>query len=534
MQKSVRKLWSSMVGHPRYVGGVVLVLLVAVIAGRFILGAQTAGTIDAAVPHVQVATVAELSSQTGPLSVVGTVTSVDQATILAQTAGEVTSLRHTIGDHVAAGEVIGSFENSSQRAAVTQAEGAYESAQAALAKAQGTTATNSGITSSQAQNSAQNSATALATALSSAYGALDDAVHTKADALFVNPRSSSPTLIGVLIPNSRLTNTLIVERGALEPSLGAAFSAANMSDLSAGTQTMLQSAKTIQAFLNDLITAFNSAIPDSNYSATTIAGYQTSLAQARSEVNAAVSALTTAKNAYDAAQSGAQSASNSATSGTQNDIAAAQAALKSALGSLNAARATLEKTIIRSPISGTIVSLPVTRGDYVAAFSQVAVVSNPGALYVEIQVTQDEASTLAVGNTATINGAVPGVITFIAPALDPTTGKIQVKVGLTGDTGSLTSGQAVTLSLARTVAAPTKDKVKQLTIPIVAAKILPTGPVVFTVSASSTLVAQPIVLGAILGDQVVLASGVTPEVPIVSDARGLSQGQTVIVDTRTP
>ncbi len=530
MQSSARRWWSQIVGHPWYAGSIVVLIIVAIVVGRFMLGAKTPETTTGSdTPHVRVATVGELSQQTGPLAVVGTVTSVDQATILAQSAGEVTSLRRAIGDRVAAGEVIGSFENSSQRAAVTQAEGAYESAQVALAKAQGTTAANSSLTSSQAQTSAQNSATALATALSSTYAALDDAVHTKADTLFVNPRSTNPTLVGVLIPNSRLVNTILDERISLEATLSKASSAANnTSDLGASTQTLLQSAKTTQNFLNNLITALNAAIPDATYTATVIAGYQASLGQARTEVNSAISALTAAKNAYDAAVSGAQSASNTAGTGTQNDIAAAQAALKSALGSLNAAKAALEKTIIRSPISGTIVSLPITRGDYVSSFAQVAVVSNPGALYVEVQVTQDEARTLAVGNKATINGSTPGVITFIAPALDPTTGKIQVKVGLTGNTGALTGGQAVTLSLSRAIAAPTQNTVKQITIPIVAAKILPSGPVVFTLSTSSTLVAQPVTLGAILGDQVVVTSTLPLDLPIVSDARGLSAGQTVM------
>jgi multidrug efflux pump subunit AcrA (membrane-fusion protein) len=249
------------VGHPWYAGSIVVLIIVAIVVGRFMLGAKTPETTTGSdTPHVRVATVGELSQQTGPLAVVGTVTSVDQATILAQSAGEVTSLRRAIGDRVAAGEVIGSFENSSQRAAVTQAEGAYESAQVALAKAQGTTAANSSLTSSQAQTSAQNSATALATALSSTYAALDDAVHTKADTLFVNPRSTNPTLVGVLIPNSRLVNTILDERISLEATLSKASSAANnTSDLGASTQTLLQSAKTTQNFLNNLITALNAA-----------------------------------------------------------------------------------------------------------------------------------------------------------------------------------------------------------------------------------------------------------------------------------
>jgi RND family efflux transporter MFP subunit len=253
------------------------------------------------------------------------------------------------------------------------------------------------------------------------------------------------------------------------------------------------------------------------------------LAAARAEVNGGVTALTASKGAYDAAVGGAQSAANTASTGTQSDIAAAQAQVKSAQGSLDLARSNLAKTIVRSPIGGTIVSLPVTQGDYVSSFAQVAVVSNPGTLYADAQVTQTDAATVAPGDTVTVEGSIPGVVTFVAPALDPTTGKIEVKVGITGDASSLTDGEAVTLALGRSEAAQSQ-KSSQIRIPIIAAKILPTGPIVFSVTASSTLAAHSITLGTILGDQVVVLSGLTSDLPIVTDARGLSAGQQVVVD----
>ena len=126
-----------------------------------------------------------------------------------------------------------------------------------------------------------------------------------------------------------------------------------------------------------------------------------------------------------------------------------------------------------------------------------------------------------------------GVIVSIAPALDPTSGKIEVNIGIVGDQSALTDGDTVTVSLDRSEAkAPTKAVVaSQIVIPIIAAKITPQGPVVFTV-ASSTLVANPIALGTILGSQVVVSKGLTPEMAIVTDARGLSAGQVVVVDSQ--
>jgi multidrug efflux pump subunit AcrA (membrane-fusion protein) len=156
------------------------------------------------------------------------------------------------------------------------------------------------------------------------------------------------------------------------------------------------------------------------------------------------------------------------------------------------------------------------------------VVSNPGALYVEVEVTSDDAKTLSIGNTATVGEGVPGVITFIAPALDPTTGKIEVKVGITGNTSSLSDGEITALTLNR--AQNTSTGSGAITIPIIAANISPTGPIVFTVGTSSVLVGHPIELGVILADHVVVTSGLSKDMRIVTDARGLSEGQTVIVD----
>lgn len=521
--------------------GAIVIGVILLIGARHFLNASggASATQSSNISQVTVASVGSLSAQTGPLTVVGTAKSENQATILAQTSGEITSLSRSIGAHVVAGQVIGQFENSSQRAAVVQAQGAYDAAQAGLQKAMGTTAANSGINSAQASTAANNAAASLSTALASAYASLDDAIHTKSDALFANPTSQNPQLFAFAIPDSQLVVNINTGRLNLNTTLSDAQTEgdpASGKPLDDRAVAMLTDLRTVSAFLADMITALNKAVPNSIFSAATISADQASLAAARSEVLAAISSVTGAKSAYDSALAGAQTASNSATAGTQSDIAAAQANVKSAQGALLAAQANLEKTIIRSPISGTIVSLPVTQGDFVSNFAQVAVVSNPGALYIDAQVTPDDAKTIAVGNGAQVESTIPGTITFVAPALDPATGKIEVKVGLTGTQGDLTDGEAVTLALERnkTTASASGAAALQMTIPIVAVKITPTGPIVFTVHdlpegrQGSTLVAQPITLGAILGDRVVV-TGVTSDTQIITDARGHSVGETVTI-----
>ena len=517
-------------------GGVVLVAIVA-IGIHFATRGAAPLTVALEYAHVRVASVASLSSATGPLPVTGKVTSLSHATILAQSSGEIVSLSHKIGDSVGAGSVLASFESSSQQALVLQAQGSYEAAQAALAKASGSTAANSSITSSQATQGVQNAQTAVVTTLLGAYAALDDAVHAKADTLFTNPRSASPILISLTIPDSQLVINVQNERSQLEQVLTHANAHTSGDTIDANVGAMSADAQVVLSFLTDLIKAISEAIPNQNTSAATIAASGASAAAARSEVLAAMTALSTAKSAYDSARTNAQTSANSAQSGTTNDIAAATAQVKIALGALNNARAGLEKTVIRSPISGTIVSLAITRGDFVPTFSQVAEVSNPGALEVDTYVTSDDAKTLAVGGKARIDGRVPGIITSVASALDPTTGKIPVKVGIVGDQTVLTDGETITVSLNRTTESSVKNTSTTILIPIVAVKITPQGPVVFKVSSNlpagaRTLVSVPVVLGAILGSQVTVTSGITQESDIITDARGHSSGEVVIVDTQ--
>ncbi|HUO56002.1 MAG TPA: HlyD family efflux transporter periplasmic adaptor subunit [Candidatus Paceibacterota bacterium] len=535
----IQKVWAVVRNLPLVIklAGIAVLLVVIVVAVHFSMPAPAAQSTAVQISHVQIASVASLSSQTGPLPVIGKVTSESHATILAQTSGEITSLAVSIGQYVDAGQIIAEFQNASQEAAVEQAQGAYNAALASLSNAEGATAANSSLTSSQATVAAATAGTTAIASMQSMYAALDDSVHTKTDTLFTNPRSTTvlPTF-NLTIPDNQLQVDLVNERIALEATLSNANEEANTASSSASIDVRIDAltsdAQTVLNFLTNVVKATNEAEATTNITTSAIAADQTAAGAARTEVVTALSGLASAKNAYDAAQTSSQTAANTAGSGTQNAIAQAQAQVQQELGALDAAKAALANTVARSPISGTIVSLPVTEGDYVSAYSQIAQVSNPSALEIDTYVTPDDAKTLEIGGKATIEGGAAGVITSIAPAIDPSTNEILVKIGITSGLSSLTDGDSVTVSLARANATTATNSASEhsIVIPLNAARITPQGPVVFTVS-SSTLVSVPITLGTILGDQVTVVSGLTLEMDIVTDARGLSDGEQVIVDT---
>ena len=488
-----KRLFAYLNSFPRaYKIGAALALVALVSVALHLKGAPSAPDAPESAARVELASVASLSGEGGPLPVTGKVESVSQASISALSGGQITSLPRALGDRVAAGSVIASFENSSQRAAVLQAQGSYDAALAG-----------------QRAVSPVDSAAAARTAFKSAYSTLDTTLHANVDAFFGGPTAYGPK---ILIPTPMYDFAeLSRERTAISESMDRYRDALDSAD-SADPAALLAQATAVTQQVSNLLTKLGVAAQDRESRATQ--AQLSALAAARSSVGALSSTLSAATQAY-------RSSSVTTTSSTD-------ASVTIALGGLRAAQAALEKTYVRAPISGTIVSLPVHRGDFISPGAVVAVISNPGALQVESYVTAADAKTLQVGGKATIDGGTPGTIVFIAPALDPLTGKIQVKISPTGGQGALTDGSTVAVMLDRASAGRKAAAKGALSIPIAAAKMTPQGPVVFTV-ASSTLVAHPVTLGDIAGGQVEVTQGLSSDMDIVVDARGLSEGQEVVV-----
>lgn len=508
----LRALWGRFLAFGRRTGwgkvvtGAAVIVLVLVV-GRSLLTRSTQTAPLTTVPQVTVSSVADLSNQTSPLSLVGTVQSTSQADVLAESSGPVVALYHSLGDFVGAGAVIAELEDSSQRAAVLSAQGGVDAAQAALNKI--------GVGTQSSKASAVN-------ALLSAYASVDSAIRATADPMFINPTGTNPQF-SISSANSGLVNQI----NATRPNLTAlwnrqtarASTITQNDDLSTELTTAINEVRTVRTFMDNIVSALNSGIASASTPQSTIDADIAAATGARTALTASLSSLT-------AAQASLASAQQPGSTGASPDVAAGQAALKQAQGALAAAQANLNKAIIRAPISGTINSLTLTKGDYVTQSSRVATVANNGALEIVAYLSQQDTTSSAAGDKVTFENGGTGVITHIAPALDPVTKKIEVRIGVTGKS-ALLNGQSVIVYLPHTKVTVAKPGA-QITIPISAIKVGATETDVFTV-ASSTLVAHPVVLGELLGDRVVVKNGLTLDMTIVTDARGLRDGETVEV-----
>jgi multidrug efflux pump subunit AcrA (membrane-fusion protein) len=476
---------------------------------------------------VKIASLSEISDNEKDLPLIGTVTSVSEATIRSESSGKLNRVYKKLGDQVYAGQVIAEFENSAERAALMQAEGVYEQAKAGRDITR-LNSTQSGSSLLDTKNQALN-------ALYSAYTTLDDAIRGKTDNAFSDPRFDAVKLL-LSIPDAQLTYSLETRRKAIEGMLLARDirnrTLTTNNDLVTELTTVQGEVQMVKTYLDELSSAYSKTLQNGSFTQGSIDAGKVATQGARQSVLLSLSTVVTSRTTLSSSIT-AKEIAGSVSNESAGSLATADAQVKQAQGAYNAAISRLQKTIVRSPITGTINSLSINTGDYVGSFSQVAIISNNGALEVISYVTEDDAKRITVGSPTKINNVITAIVTRVASAIDPVTKKIEVRIGIQEISPSLVNGQSVRLAISKDKRKTTLTKTPAsgpVLVPLSSLKLTPQGANIFTVNASSTLVAIPVKEGAILGDQIQVLQGLAGDEIIVVDARGLKEGMTVIVD----
>ncbi|HRH55931.1 MAG TPA: HlyD family efflux transporter periplasmic adaptor subunit [Candidatus Paceibacterota bacterium] len=494
-----RALWTRYRGLKRWQQIAIAVLLAVLVIGGTALARSGGAPAEIADGRmVTLATVGELSGTGGSVDLIGSVRSITEANILAKNGGTVTSVRVRLGGSVPAGSVIAELENAAERASVLQAEGAYDAAVAAR--------------NAQSLPDTQDSARDV---YRSVYTSLDTTIENDIDTFFGGPTPSGPNLL--IYPDYATANELSRERARIE-GLMDTYESNLVTASSRSPQALLDEAESttrqVQTFLNRIAESANQR------NSRVTAEQTAALATARVSVNSTLSTIASAR-------SGLRSGSVSATAG-------ADASVKQALGSLRAAQANLERTVVRAPIGGTVNFLPIRVGDYVTPMQHVATVAQNGALEIVAYISEDKQDLVVAGGSVMIDGAYTGIITSVSPALDPVTKQIEVRVAVTGAT-DLVNGQSVHISLPDLAPAEVEapEAAGPLLLPLSAVKLRAGDRIVFSVGEDSRLVAHPVTVGEVRGDRIEVTTDLATDLRIVADARGLAEGEEVRVASET-
>jgi len=151
---------------------------------------------------------------------------------------------------------------------------------------------------------------------------------------------------------------------------------------------------------------------------------------AQKDVNDALVAFTQARNQNELARTHLQALQAISQDQTLKGAAAQRDAAKARYES---AQAQLAYSRITSPISGVVTDRPLFAGEMPAGGGAIITVMDLSQIVARAHVSQDEAKSLKVGNSARFipadGGApIPGKVTIVSPALDPTSTTVEVWV----------------------------------------------------------------------------------------------------------
>lgn len=490
-----------------------LIISTLVIVGIILIasrgGNEVVDTVEVVttVPSVTLSSLNDINT-TESISVTGSVRPTREVELIAERGGRLTRVNASLGRNVFAGQVIFELENASERAALLQAEGTYEAAVA------GAASSDIGVTESEIRlEAAKDNAR---TAIRSAYTAASNAINFGFDPLFSQPMTTLP---GLRISGRGDAPYFNSERVAWQTILvdWQISSISVESDVEDGLTYSLTQVDRLLVNLDKFI----SLVFDSR-NTSGLADIETITARLtadRTNLNSVRTSLTSANSNLQNATENLKRAEISASEG---NTSASDAQLKQALGVLRAAEANLAKTVVRTPISGTVQSLDVQVGAFVNASTPLAIITNITTLEIVTFLSDAERDRIKVGTKIDLGNNQFGQVAAIAPALDERTRKTEVRI--TASNSDLKSGDTVRVTLPGTTASSSV----LTSVPLTAVKIMASGATMFTVE-DGELVSLLVTLGAVRGSFVNIESGLMPEVRFVTDARGKNAGDSVTI-----
>jgi HlyD family secretion protein len=300
------------------------------------------------------------------VSVSGKVVAVDSADLAFARAGTVSRVYRQVGDAVRAGDVIAELSAGSARADLLKA-------QADLAAAEAEASKTGGSGASRQENASREAVQSIA----AAFSAVDDAVTSKVDQFFDDPRTPNPRIL-FAFDDIALYNKINDERVTIEDILNK-FTTTDVAKAR-------QDVATVAAFLSDVARAVNDFDTNNTLDQGTIDRYRTDVAAARTEVNTALTNLISAENGL---------------SDVSADAPVEDAHVASAQAAVARAQADLSDALIRAPFNGIVTRMDAKVGEAVGANTSLVSVKS-GTYEIEAFVPEVSIAGLSVGNPAVV------------------------------------------------------------------------------------------------------------------------------------
>lgn len=347
------------------------------------------------------------------VTVTGNVKPAENVELAFEKGGMVNKVYAEVGDRVAAGQVIATLEVSDLYAQLREATANIDAQKARLEELKhGTREEDIRVKETELAKARQdlvNYYNDVPDVVSDAYAKAEDAVRKQIFGLFINEEQANPQLVFSVSDSQLQTdvqtqrvvvgNKLTEWKKELESLTGALPPQFPEEPLS----TALSYLGVIRKFLDKTGEALNLAL---NLSTSTISAYKTNVNTGRTNINTALTNINTLQQNIASQKITVKKIEEELklklAGSTAEQIAAQAAAVEQAIAKAQGIEAQIAKTILRSPIAGTVTKQNAKVGEIAPANSPLVSVMSQNKLQGEANIPEADIARVKIGDPATI------------------------------------------------------------------------------------------------------------------------------------
>lgn len=386
-------------------------------------------------------------------------------------SGRATKVLVDTGDQVNVGTILAQLDQGETLASLKQAEAGLAAQRAKLEELRrGTRSEDIEVKRTELKKAEQDLAnyySSVPDTLNDAYTKADDSVRKQLSGFFFNAEEISPQLTfqvsdsQVKIDSESRRSAVSKELNVWKLKLASISSFSEQRELDTEIALAKDHLLAVRLLLNRLADALVASI---NLSDATLSTYQTALGTARTNTNSALAGVNTASQNIASQKIVVERIKNELNlklaGNTPEQIAAQEAATLQATANLESAQVALSKTVLRSPIKGTVTKRNIEPGEIVSvipgsAAGAIFSIISESQLEIEANVPEVDIGKVKIGDPVRITvDAFPGDnfparITYIDPAETVVDGVInfRVKAALENKDARLKSGFTANLSI---------------------------------------------------------------------------------------
>lgn len=244
--------------------------------------------------------------------------------------------------------------------------------------------------------------------------------------------------------------------------------------------------------------------------------------KAQSNLKSARSAMQTQKKGVEKARASYDEVTSDA---REVDLAPLRSSIDELLAAQQGIQEKIQKAYIRAPFAGEAGSVPVKEDELVKSGDVVVSLVNKSGLQVRSYIGPKDKKYIQTGAPASISEEdVSGTVSHISPEVDEKTKKVEIITKVNGKNTDLVNGEYAEV---RIDISPQMQKEGVYFLPFRAVQVRPDAAYVFIVNEDNKAERREVELGRVVNKYNEIKQGLSPDMRIVEDVRGLEEGEKI-------